>query len=83
MKRIKTFFAVALICAMGTVGYNAYADANITDQEKLLLENVEALTQREPVIVNGPGRDRKCGVCGRWHTYCKAKDHTSCHSSSC
>ena len=50
MKRIKTFFAVALICAMGTVGYTTYADANMTAQERLLLANVEALTTGEGEI---------------------------------
>ena len=79
MKRIKTFFAVALICAMGTVGYNAYADANMTAQERLLLANVEALTTSEPgggsgcevslacSMVNAPQNTIKCNgkVCKR------------------
>ena len=55
MKRIKMLFAVALICAMGTVGYNSYADANMTAQERLLLENIEALT-------SGEDEDFKCKI---------------------
>ena len=47
MKKFKTLFAVALICAIGTVGYNAYADANMTAQERLIFANVEALTNGE------------------------------------
>ena len=47
MKYLKTLFAVALICAIGTVGYNAYADANMSAQERLIFANVEALTSGE------------------------------------
>ena len=75
MKRIKMLFAVALICAMGTVGYNAYTDANMTAQERSLLENVEALTSGTE---SGDGKctgPKKKGICKCTNAYACSDDH--------
>ena len=90
-------FAVALICAMGTVGYNAYADANMTAQERLILKNIEALTSGETPGGGGSSYEypnaypysKRCNVetstrrrCKVTVITCQGSGH-GCNSSKC
>ncbi len=50
MKRIKHFAVVAMISIVATAGYagyTAYEYANMTDAERMLMANLEALTKDE------------------------------------
>ncbi len=47
MKNLKKIFVAATLCATVAVGYNAYQQATMTEQERLLQANIEALTQKE------------------------------------
>ncbi len=55
MKKIKMFAAAAMFCATAFAGYTAYDKATMTDQEKLMQVNLEALTDPEinPDCPNG------------------------------
>ncbi|MFI3263201.1 MAG: NVEALA domain-containing protein [Rikenellaceae bacterium] len=44
MKRIKFFTCALALCAMGMVGYNAYQNSTMTEEERLLMANIEALS---------------------------------------
>ncbi|MFI3262576.1 MAG: hypothetical protein R3Y26_06685 [Rikenellaceae bacterium] len=44
MKRIKYFLAAATFCAATVVGYNAYNNATMTEEERLMKANIEALS---------------------------------------
>ncbi len=48
MKRIKMLAAAAIFCTAGFAGYAAYDRATMTDEEKFMLANLEALTSGEP-----------------------------------
>ncbi|MFI3306554.1 MAG: NVEALA domain-containing protein [Rikenellaceae bacterium] len=54
MKKIKTFAAAAIFCAATFAGYTAYNQATMTDSEKMILANIEALTNNggEPGDLN-------------------------------
>ncbi len=45
MKKIKMFAAVAMFCTAAFSGYTAYDQATMTDQERFMLANIEALTE--------------------------------------
>ncbi|MFR9531608.1 MAG: hypothetical protein SNH05_09635 [Rikenellaceae bacterium] len=47
MKRIKMLAAAAIFCTAGFAGYTAYDKATMTDEEKFMLANLEALTSGE------------------------------------
>ncbi len=47
MKKIKMTIAATMFCAAAFAGYTAYDKATMTDQEKLLQANLEALTSDE------------------------------------
>ena len=47
MKRIKVLVASVLFCAMGYVGYIAHERMNMSEAEKFMQANVEALTSGE------------------------------------
>ena len=77
MKKIKILFASVLFCVMGYTGYTAHEYATMSDAEKMMKANIEALTQDEGGGVNNPvGRWRTVGCGGRafsqWKTYCFA-----------
>lgn len=48
MKKIKFFVASFLFCAMSYAGYSVYESATLTEAERLMIANVEALTLNEP-----------------------------------
>lgn len=54
MKKGKVLLAAALLGTIGYGGYNAYANAVMSDAERMMLANVEALTINEP---GGGGAD--------------------------
>ena len=79
MKKIKILFASVLFCVMGYTGYTAHEYATMSDAEKTMKANIEALTQDEGGGVNNPvGRWRTVGCGGRafsqWKTYCCPAD---------
>ena len=79
MKKIKILFASVLFCVMGYTGYTAHEYATMSDAEKMMKANIEALTQDEGGGVNNPvGRWRTVGCGGRafsqWKTYCCPAD---------
>lgn len=45
MKKIKILFASVLFCVMGYTGYTAHEYATMSDAEKMMKANIEALTQ--------------------------------------
>ena len=47
MKKIKILFASVLFCVMGYTGYTAHEYATMSDAEKMMKANIEALTQDE------------------------------------
>ena len=47
MKKIKILVASVLCCAMGYTGYTAYEKMTMSEAEKFMIANVEALTQTE------------------------------------
>ena len=48
MRKIKFLVASVLFCAMGYVGYTAHEKMTMSETEKFLQANVEALTLGEP-----------------------------------
>lgn len=48
MKKIKMMLVALFVCALGYGSYSAYDYATMTDAERFLLANIEALTQYEP-----------------------------------
>ena len=73
MKKIKLLFSVAIFACMSVVGYTAYDNMGMSDVEKLMLANVEALTGDEDVqMLVGRGRTVGCGGHSFAHfkTYC-------------
>lgn len=47
MKKVKFIIASLLFCTMSYVGYTTYKQMSISDAEKFMLANVEALTSGE------------------------------------
>lgn len=47
MRKVKFLVASLLFCAMSYVGYTTYEKMSMTEAEKLMLANVEALTSGE------------------------------------
>ena len=47
MKRVKILVASVLFCAMGYVGYTTHEKMTMSEAEKFMQANVEALTQDE------------------------------------
>lgn len=47
MKKIKIAIATVVFCAMGYVGYTAHERMTMSETEKFMLANVEALTSGE------------------------------------
>ena len=47
MKKVKILVASVLFCAMGYVGYMAHEKMTMTEAEKFMLVNIEALTRDE------------------------------------
>ena len=58
MRKIKLLVASFLFCAMSYVGYMGYESATLTEAERLMIANVEALTLNEP----GGGGAYSCTV---------------------
>ena len=48
MKKVKILVASVLFCAMGYTGYTAYEKIAMSEAEKFMQANVEALTLGEP-----------------------------------
>ena len=55
MKKIKILVASVLCCAMGYTGYTAYEKMTMSEAEKFMIANVEALTLNEPGGGSSPG----------------------------
>lgn len=68
MKRIKFLVASVLFCAMGYVGYTAHAKMTMSEAEKFMKANIEALTLDEPG--GGGGSSTPCKDTGykTWFT---------------
>ncbi|GAA6368977.1 hypothetical protein [Odoribacter splanchnicus] len=47
MKKVKILVASVLFCTMGYVGYTAYEKMTVSEAEKFMQVNVEALTRGE------------------------------------
>ncbi|MFI3261376.1 MAG: hypothetical protein R3Y26_00560 [Rikenellaceae bacterium] len=47
MRKLKKILAVATFCAATVVGYNAYNNATMTEEERLIKANLEALSGDE------------------------------------
>ena len=47
MKKIKLFLSVAIFACMTVAGYSVYDTMTMSDTEKLMIANVEALTGSE------------------------------------
>ena len=47
MKKIKILIVSVLCCAMGYIGYTAYEKMTMSEAEKFMIANVEALTSGE------------------------------------
>ncbi len=47
MKKVKILFASVLFCAMGYVGYTAHEKITMSDAERFMQVNIEALTSGE------------------------------------
>ncbi len=52
MKKIKIMAAAMMLCAAGYMGYTAYESATMTDQERFMLKNIEALANNEVVTIS-------------------------------
>ena len=70
MRKIKFLIGLVLFCAMGYVGYIAHEKMNMSDAERFIQANVEALTRDESGGTSytceskiGEG-DRKTFFCG-------------------
>ena len=50
MKKVKILVASVLFCAMGYTGYTAHERMTISEAEKFMKANIEALTDGEIVI---------------------------------
>lgn len=55
MKKIKIALISLFVCALGYSGYSAYDYMTMTEAERFLLTNIEALTWDEPGGGNKPG----------------------------
>lgn len=55
MKKIKTVLMTLFVCALGYGSYTAYDYITMTDAERFLLQNIEALTSGEGGGVSHPG----------------------------
>lgn len=56
MRKIKFLVASVLFCAMGYTGYTAYEKMTMSEAEKFMKANIEALTLDEP----GGGTQYEC-----------------------
>lgn len=63
MKKIKVILASVMLCAMAYSGYTVYEKVTMSDAERALLENVEALTNREGGSGNWEGKRLKMVDC--------------------
>ena len=57
MKKVKILIASVLFCAMGYTGYTTYEKMAVSEAEKFMKVNVEALTEGE-IIISG----EKCSM---------------------
>ncbi len=60
MKKIKMTIAVVALSAAVFAGYTAYEQATMTDQERLILANIEALTSGEEATKECDGDGNGC-----------------------
>lgn len=68
MKKIKVLVASVLFCAMGYVGYTAHGKMTMSEAEKFMKANIEALTLDEPGGSGGNG----------W-VHCRCHDDQHCY----
>ena len=57
MKKVKILVASVLFCAMGYTGYTAHERMTISEAEKFMKANIEALTDGE-IVISG----QKCSL---------------------
>lgn len=80
MKKLKLFMFVALFGAMSFGAFTAYDYATMSEEERFLLANIEALSSSsEGAIVNGPGNTKYCAKCLTNHTYCAGRNEKACY----
>lgn len=75
MKKIKFIIASLLFCTMSYVGYTTYKQMSMSDAEKFMKANVEALTRSEG------GIDRGKSLC--YNSYAKADNNRILRCVSC
>lgn len=73
MKRVKILVASVLFCAMGYVGYTAHEKMTMSEADKFMKANIEALTRGETPggtkytcegkLTTGDRLTRFCGSC--------------------
>jgi len=62
MRKIKFLVASVLFCAMGYTGYTAYEKMTMSEAEKFMKANIEALTLGEPTPAGSCAR--RSGISG-------------------
>ena len=81
MKKIKILVASVLCCAMGYAGYTAYEKMTMSEAEKFMIANVEALTSNE----NGEESINPYYEAG--YFYCRCKNNSDgvkgCYGGEC
>ena len=75
MRKIKFLIGLVLFCAMGYVGYIAHEKMNMSDAEKFMKANIEALTRSEG------GADGGKSLC--YNSYTKADNNQVLRCVSC
>lgn len=75
MKKVKILVASVLFCAMGYTGYTAHEKMTMSEAEKFMQANVEALTRSE----SESGRGK--ALC--YNSYTKADNHQILRCVSC
>ncbi len=75
MRKIKMLVAAAFVCAVGFTSYTAYDEATMTDAERMMQANIDALSEEVLTQVGGEG----LGVT-YWQTmsYCKGSIKLTC-----
>ena len=72
MRKVKFLVASLLFCAMSYAGYMGYERVTMSEAERFMQANVEALTSGESAYLKGRWRTVGCGSYNfsDWKTYC-------------
>ena len=76
MKKVKILIVSVLFCAMGYAGYTTYEKMTMSEAEKFMKVNIEALTSNQTEFLKGRWRTVGCGSYNfsDWKTYCCPHD---------